>query len=144
MSKKAAVAATPAAAASTADKEHEERTDVEEDEEEEEPSVEEEDKSKAEEASAMNSMNDTNDDDKDDDVDVGTLRKLLTSLKVQEEQDKEATVKREKELAAIKVSKEDVAFIVSELLLTPAQAERKLREAHGDLHGCLKSALRLP
>ncbi|ETW04062.1 hypothetical protein H310_04442 [Aphanomyces invadans] len=135
----------PAAVAASVEKEHDERTDVEEEEDDEEQPVVEEDKSKAEEASAMNNMN-AGDDDKDgkDDVDVGSLRKLLTSLKAQEEQDKEATAKREKELAAIKVNKDDVALLASELLLTPAQAERKLREAHGDLHGCLKAALRLP
>ncbi|KAG9404917.1 hypothetical protein AC1031_005121 [Aphanomyces cochlioides] len=126
------------------EKEPEERTDLEEEEDEEEQEAGQETKSKAEEANAMNKMNAEDDDKAEKEVDSNTLKALLASLRAQEEADKEIHAKREKELAAIKVSKEDVALLANEMLLTPAVAERKLREANGDLHACLHAMLQLP
>ncbi|KAF0695729.1 Aste57867_13465 [Aphanomyces stellatus] len=126
------------------EKEPEERTDVEEEEEEDEVAVVEEDKSKAEEASAMNKMQGDDGDDGEKEMDVNTMRQLLATLKADEEAEKDALAKREKELAAIKVSKEDIALVASEMLLAPAVADRKLRDAGGDVHACLHAMLRLP
>lgn len=44
---------------------------------------------------------------------------------------------REKQLAAVKVKKEDVELIAREMELTNQVAERKLREADGDVVQCL-------
>lgn len=44
---------------------------------------------------------------------------------------------REKQLAAIKVKKEDIELIAREMELTNQVAERKLREAGGDVVQCL-------
>lgn len=48
-------------------------------------------------------------------------------------------VDREKALSAVKVRKEDVELVALEMELTPQQADRKLREAGGDVVACLKA-----
>ena len=52
-----------------------------------------------------------------------------------------AAVFREKELAAVKISPEDVALIASELELPQKQAEVRLREHRGDVRAALESFL---
>ena len=47
----------------------------------------------------------------------------------------------EKELEAVKVKKEDIVFISREMEITSQQAERKLREADGDMSKCLHTML---
>lgn len=49
---------------------------------------------------------------------------------------------REKELAAVKVSKEDVELIVSEFGLTNNKADRVLRENGGDVEKALVALVR--
>lgn len=44
---------------------------------------------------------------------------------------------REKQLAAVKVKKEDVELIAREMEVTTQIADRKLREADGDVAQCL-------
>ena len=51
------------------------------------------------------------------------------------------TPHREKELAAVKISKEDVDVIASEFEVDKKLAERRLREHKGDLVAALKSFL---
>lgn len=46
---------------------------------------------------------------------------------------------REKALAAVKVSKEDVELVAQEMELTTQQADRKLREAGGNVVECLNA-----
>jgi NACalpha-BTF3-like transcription factor len=46
-------------------------------------------------------------------------------------------VRSEKQLAAVKVKKEDVELIAREMEMTVQQADRKLREADGDVVKCL-------
>ncbi|OQR91189.1 hypothetical protein ACHHYP_04911 [Achlya hypogyna] len=121
-----------------AEEPHMEREDEDEDEEE----AVESDKTKAEESSAMKKL-DANDDDNEKAIDVNTMKHLLSTLKANEEADKVAVAAQEKELAAVKISKEDVAFLASEMNLPTAAAERKLREAHGNLEACLKILLHL-
>jgi NACalpha-BTF3-like transcription factor len=48
-------------------------------------------------------------------------------------------VRREKELAAVVISKDDVELIVSEMELDKKVAERKLREAGGDVVQALRT-----
>ncbi len=48
---------------------------------------------------------------------------------------------REKELAAVKISPDDVALIASELELPHKQAEVRLREHRGDVRTALESFL---
>jgi NACalpha-BTF3-like transcription factor len=48
---------------------------------------------------------------------------------------------REKELASVKIRKEDVEFIANEMELTMAAADRKLRESDGNVANCLKVLL---
>lgn len=54
---------------------------------------------------------------------------------------KRPKLRREKELAAVKVSKEDVQVIVTEFEIDDRKAERRLRECGGDLGAALKSFL---
>ena len=51
------------------------------------------------------------------------------------------TGNREKQLDAVKVKKEDIALIAQEMELTLHQAERKLREADGNVVACLKAMI---
>ncbi|OQR95093.1 hypothetical protein THRCLA_22178 [Thraustotheca clavata] len=113
----------------------------EENDEEEEEDVE-SSKTKAEESSAMKKL-DAKDEDNEKAIDVNTMKHLLSTLKAVEEADRQATLSHEKELAAIKISKDDVAFLSKEMNLTHAIAERKLREAQGNLEACLKTLLQL-
>jgi len=112
-----------------------------EDEEEEEEKIEQV-KSKAEESNALEKLT-TNADEEDSkkSVDLNSMKHLLQTLKQEEEAEKLALQKKDKELAAIKIKKEDVALIASELLLPVAVAERKLREANGDAYQCLKTLI---
>lgn len=48
---------------------------------------------------------------------------------------------REAELEAVKVKKDDIVFISREMEITTQQAERKLREANGDILKCLHTML---
>ena len=48
---------------------------------------------------------------------------------------------RERELAAVKVAKEDIELIASEYEIDRKAAERRLRECRGDLRAALQSFL---
>lgn len=49
--------------------------------------------------------------------------------------------RREKELAAVKISADDVGIITSEFEIDKKQAERRLREHSGDVVAALESYL---
>ncbi len=96
------------------------------------------------ESSAMKTMNKAEDDvTTEKDLDVDTMKHMLATLKGQEEADKLVAQKRDKELAAIKVNKEDVTFVATEMNIPQAFAQRRLQEANGDMYSCLKSLIGL-
>ncbi|KDO26450.1 hypothetical protein SPRG_08253 [Saprolegnia parasitica CBS 223.65] len=113
-----------------------------EEDDDEEDEAQESDKTKAEETSAMKKL-DGNDDENEKAIDVNTMKHLLSTLKAAEEADKQEALSHEKELAAVKITKDDVAFLAAEMNLPMATAERKLREAQGNLEACLKTLLHL-
>ncbi len=53
----------------------------------------------------------------------------------------DGTKRRERELAAVKISPEDIALIASELEVPQKQAEVRLREHKGDVRAALESYL---
>lgn len=65
----------------------------------------------------------------------------MSELAAARQADKEAARQREKELAAVKINKEDVDVIALEFELDKKVAERRLREHKGDLKEALKSFL---
>lgn len=65
----------------------------------------------------------------------------MEDLAASQKASKEAQQKREKELAAVKVTKEDIDVIALEFEMDKKAAERRLRECNGDLHAALKSLL---
>ncbi|KAJ0412149.1 hypothetical protein ATCC90586_005762 [Pythium insidiosum] len=93
-------------------------------------------KSKAEQSSALDKLTDHVEEKQ---MDENKMKEAFLALRKQEEADKEAERKREKQLAAVKVKKEDVELIARELEMTTQQADRKLREHNGDVLGCLKA-----
>ncbi|RLN97725.1 hypothetical protein BBJ28_00018235 [Nothophytophthora sp. Chile5] len=107
-------------------------------EEEQDDAKEEQLKSKADESNAMEKLTDLVEEKQ---MDENKMKEAFQALRKQEEADKEAERKREKALAAVKVSKEDVALLALEMELTTQQADRKLREADGDLVSCLKAMI---
>ncbi|DAZ94513.1 TPA: hypothetical protein N0F65_011866 [Lagenidium giganteum] len=105
---------------------------------EEEEQQEEQVGSKAGESSAMQKLNDHVEEKQ---LDEGKMKEAFLALHKQEEADKEAERKREKLLAAVKVNKADVELVAREMELTVQQADRKLREADGDVVKCLKALI---
>ncbi|GLE00225.1 hypothetical protein PINS_up008952 [Pythium insidiosum] len=93
-------------------------------------------KSKAEQSSALDKLTDVVEEKQ---MDENKMKEAFLALRKQEEADKEAERKREKQLAAVKVKKEDVELIARELEMSTQQADRKLREHNGDVLACLKA-----
>ena len=65
----------------------------------------------------------------------------MQALTSNQKASKEAQVQREKELAAVKINKEDVDVIANEFEMDKKAAERRLRENGGDLEKALQSLL---
>ncbi|KAF8072939.1 Hypk [Scenedesmus sp. PABB004] len=65
------------------------------------------------------------------------MAKLMAAQKA----DKEAQIKREKELAAVKVTAADIDVVAAEAEVDRKLAERRLREHGGNLVEALKSWL---
>jgi hypothetical protein len=65
----------------------------------------------------------------------------MEDLAASQQASKEAQRQREKELAAVKIVKEDVDVIALEFEMDKKAAERRLRECNGILHDALKSLL---
>jgi NACalpha-BTF3-like transcription factor len=66
-------------------------------------------------------------------VDTSQIKAAMVKLAQEQQAKAEADRLRQKELAAIKVTAEDIAAIVSEFELDKKSAERFLRESSGDL-----------
>ncbi|KAK1946526.1 Huntingtin-interacting protein K [Phytophthora citrophthora] len=93
-------------------------------------------KSKKDESSAMEKLTDLVEEKQ---MDENKMKEAFQALRKQEEADKEAERLLEKKLAAVKVNKDDVALVAQEMELTTQQADRKLREADGDVVKCLST-----
>jgi|LauGreSBDMM110SN_4_FD.fasta_scaffold716691_1 NACalpha-BTF3-like transcription factor len=65
----------------------------------------------------------------------------MADLAASQRASKEAELLREKDLAAVKISKEDIDVIAAEFEIDKKLAERKLREAGGNLQSALSSLL---
>ncbi|XP_033725709.1 huntingtin-interacting protein K-like [Ylistrum balloti] len=65
---------------------------------------------------------------------IGDAMKAVSDRKAKERAERQ---ERERELAKVKINKEDVDIIVNEMEISAAQAERKLREFKGDLVSAL-------
>ncbi|KAE8884758.1 hypothetical protein PF005_g6655 [Phytophthora fragariae] len=95
-------------------------------------------KSKQDESSAMDKLTDH---EEEKAMDENKMKAAFQALLKQEEADKEAERLLEKKLAAVKVSKDDVALVAAEMELSTQQADRKLREADGDVVKCLQTLI---
>ena len=65
----------------------------------------------------------------------------MADLEASQRASKEAQLAHEKELAAVKINKEDVDVIAIEFEMDKKMAERKLREHGGRLQDALKALL---
>ncbi|CAI5728511.1 hypothetical protein KXD40_007313 [Peronospora effusa] len=95
-------------------------------------------KSDKDESSAMEKLTDLVEEKQ---MDENKMKKAFQALRKQEEADKEAERLLEKKLAAVKVSKDDVALVAQEMEISTQQADRKLREAAGDVVKCLQTLI---
>lgn len=91
-------------------------------------------KSKKDESNAMEKLTDLVEEKQ---MDENKMKAAFQALHKQEEADKEAERLLEKKLAAVKVSKDEVALVAQEMTISTQQADRKLREADGDIVECL-------
>lgn len=74
-------------------------------------------------------------------VDRSRVQAAMLKLATSQAAAAEAQRLREKELAAVKVAKEDVELLVAQFDLDKKRAERCLREAKGDVRAALRSLL---
>ena len=95
-------------------------------------------KSDKDESSAMEKLTDLVEEKQ---MDENKMKEAFLALRKQEEADKEAERLLEKKLAAVTVSKDDVALVAQEMEISVQQADRKLREAAGDVVKCLQTLL---
>ena len=68
--------------------------------------------------------------DKEISTDIGSAISIIEGRRSEENKQKAA---REKELSLVKVKREDIDLIISEMEVSQGVAERKLREAGGDV-----------
>ena len=93
-------------------------------------------KSDKDESSAMEKLTDLVEEKQ---MDENKMKEAFQALRKQEEADKEAERLLEKKLAAVKISKDDVALVAQEMEIPTQQADCKLREAAGDVVKCLQT-----
>ncbi|KXZ55289.1 hypothetical protein GPECTOR_3g425 [Gonium pectorale] len=74
-------------------------------------------------------------------MDESKVAKAMQQLFAAQKASKDAERQRERELAAVKVSKEDVDVLAAETETDKKAAERALREAGGDLRKALETYL---
>eukprot|EP00929_Paragymnodinium_shiwhaense_P009685 TRINITY_DN113946_c0_g1_i1.p1 TRINITY_DN113946_c0_g1~~TRINITY_DN113946_c0_g1_i1.p1 ORF type:complete len:128 (+),score=55.36 TRINITY_DN113946_c0_g1_i1:78-461(+) len=76
-------------------------------------------------------------------IDAKTVEEKLTEMRKKKEDQDKQRAERAKELAAIKIKKEDLDLMVSELPLCDKDVlEHLLRQHNGDLSAALRSAVR--
>ncbi|KAL4423200.1 hypothetical protein ABPG77_000333 [Micractinium sp. CCAP 211/92] len=76
-------------------------------------------------------------------VDKSKVQQAMAKLAAEQAARAEATRLREKELAAVKVAKDDVELLAQQFDLDKKRAERCLREAKGDVHAAMHELLRV-
>eukprot|EP00775_Hariotina_reticulata_P013675 gene13675-13797_t len=74
-------------------------------------------------------------------LDENKVKQAMAALAASQKADKEAQIKREKELAAVKVLQADIDVIATEAEVDKKTAERRLREHNGNLINALRSFL---
>ena len=74
-------------------------------------------------------------------VDPKKCQEALKKLAETSQASKQEKLKREKELKAVDVKDEDVAYVTDQFLLEKSAADRLLREHGGDLKSTLKTLL---
>jgi NACalpha-BTF3-like transcription factor len=74
-------------------------------------------------------------------ADTSKVAGAMKTFAAQQLAEKQAQMKKEKELAAVKVSESDIDIIASEFEIQKRQAERALRENKGDLQATIKEMI---
>eukprot|EP00878_Enallax_costatus_P004447 GHUV01004687.1.p1 GENE.GHUV01004687.1~~GHUV01004687.1.p1 ORF type:complete len:113 (+),score=45.50 GHUV01004687.1:171-509(+) len=92
----------------------------------------------AEQAKALNAVTDNVPEKQ---LDENKVKQAMAALARSQKADKEAQLKRERELAAVKVAAADIDVIATEAEVDKKLAERRLREHGGNLLEALKSFL---
>lgn len=77
----------------------------------------------------------------DKQMDQSKVQSAMATLAESQKADKDAQRQRERELAALKISKGDIDAIASEFELDAKTAERRLREHRGNLRQALEALL---
>ncbi len=72
-------------------------------------------------------------------IDTGNLNDAMAAIADRRKKHAEAKVEREKQLASVKVKKEDVELIMNEMEISRMQAERCLKEHNADLKAALSA-----
>lgn len=94
----------------------------------------------AEQAAALDKVTDMVE---EKELDTSKTQKAMQALAASRQADLEAQRQRERELAAVKVSKEDIDLIAEEYEIDRKKAELRLRECKGDLKAALHSFLKV-
>lgn len=76
-------------------------------------------------------------------VDKSKVQQAMAKLAAEQAARAEATRLREKELAAVKVAKDDIELLTQQFDLDKKKAERCLREAKGDVRAAMHELLRV-
>merc|ERR1711907_255228 len=92
--------------------------------------------------SSTNSIEKVTDYAEEKEMDTGAVADELKEIQAAEAADAKLQEERERELAAVKVAKEDVEVVAHEMALIPDVAERALRENKGDLKATLLALCR--
>uniref|UniRef100_A0A061RYT3 Nascent polypeptide-associated complex subunit alpha-like UBA domain-containing protein n=1 Tax=Tetraselmis sp. GSL018 TaxID=582737 RepID=A0A061RYT3_9CHLO len=92
----------------------------------------------AEESKALDAITDLHD---EREINQSKVHSAMKDIADAQKADKQAQLRREKELAAVKIEKEDLEVIVKEFEIDSKTAERRLRECGGDLAASLNSLL---
>ena len=70
-------------------------------------------------------------------IDTGSLNNAMSVISDKRKKDAELKAERERQLASVKVKKEDVDMIMNELEIPKCKSERVLKEHNGDLNAAL-------
>merc|ERR1712176_260781 len=101
-------------------------------------------KQSAQEAKQLDSVTDYVEEKEASKIDVKEVEEKLNDLRKKKEGEDRQRAEREKQLAAVKIKKEDLELMVAELPLCERDAlERLLRQHNGDLVSALRSAVRI-
>merc|ERR1712176_1526884 len=101
-------------------------------------------KQSAQEAKQLDSVTDYVEEKEASKIDVKEVEEKLNDLRRKKDEEDRQRAEHEKQLAAVKIKKEDLELMVTELPLCERDAlERLLRQHNGDLVSALRSAVRI-